>query len=483
MTSPFSLLLLDPRTIQSSSGVELRLGPVTKSPLNPLFGEDRPWESSCDNLYPNVVFDPADRFWKLWYTPFLDRAVHEAQTLCYAQSEDGLRWTKPNLGLFEFRGSKANNILLPMITGAGVALDAQESDPSKRFKLTYLVHPRLAPEWAKELMAQGYPLPGRGAGVGFSADGVHWKLHPDNPVLPGIAGDTHNHWLWCEESRRYILITRANVPFADGRSRACRSWKDGRSTVIESGSERVVKRWESDDFLHWGNGQIVFRAEGDEIGRRQYYSMPTFRHGDGWLGLLALFNATTDDDSVDCELAWSPDSIHWQRLCQGASFIPRGVAGSLDGGCIYAGWSPAVVGDEQRIYYAGSPGTHSAGLQRHTSFLLATLPLDRFAGLAADGKGEIVTREMVCGGPRLFLNADASRGRVAVEVRYPDGSPVPGFEFTQCRPLRSDSVRGEVTWEGGCSLAVLVGRKVCLGLRLETASLYALEFGVHEAPP
>jgi len=32
--------------------------------------------------------------------------------LCYAESRDGVKWYKPDLGLFKFNGSKSNNIVL-----------------------------------------------------------------------------------------------------------------------------------------------------------------------------------------------------------------------------------------------------------------------------------------------------------------------------------------------------------------------------------
>ena len=31
--------------------------------------------------------------------------------MCYAESEDGIRWTKPSLGVVEFQGSTDNNII------------------------------------------------------------------------------------------------------------------------------------------------------------------------------------------------------------------------------------------------------------------------------------------------------------------------------------------------------------------------------------
>ena len=43
---------------------------------------------------------------------------------CYAESDDGLNWRKPMLGLHEFQGSKANNIVLASKLLDGANLDA-----------------------------------------------------------------------------------------------------------------------------------------------------------------------------------------------------------------------------------------------------------------------------------------------------------------------------------------------------------------------
>lgn len=67
--------------------------------------------------------------------------------LCTAFSKDGLAWTKPNLGIQEWRGSKDNNIILQ--TGyldancASIVKAPTEKDPARRYKLYYWV----APEW------------------------------------------------------------------------------------------------------------------------------------------------------------------------------------------------------------------------------------------------------------------------------------------------------------------------------------------------
>src|SRR5438046_3429540 len=61
--------------------------------------------------------------------------------LCYATSDDGLHWQKPDLGLIEYRGSRHNNIVdLPHVgvrPAGGVLHDPDDPDPSRRFKMAY----------------------------------------------------------------------------------------------------------------------------------------------------------------------------------------------------------------------------------------------------------------------------------------------------------------------------------------------------------
>src|ERR1051325_3457069 len=90
LVEPAVHLLMDERLIASRRNVSLRLGTPRKHPCGPLLTEDRPWEGSGNNTYPNVLFDPVEQLYKMWYTPFVDLRRHRAQTLCYACSQDGL---------------------------------------------------------------------------------------------------------------------------------------------------------------------------------------------------------------------------------------------------------------------------------------------------------------------------------------------------------------------------------------------------------
>lgn len=156
-------LLLDTSLWVQADHLKVTPGRARKADQNPLFGEDLPWEVRHDNLYANVIFDPADDLYKCWYNPFiidaatidtppaqrergtyraaLDRAravehirKHREMGVCYAYSTDGIRWERPELGLIEFNGSARNNLVMRDVHGVGVTLDPHDPDPGGRFK-------------------------------------------------------------------------------------------------------------------------------------------------------------------------------------------------------------------------------------------------------------------------------------------------------------------------------------------------------------
>ena len=106
-----------------------------------------------------------------------------------------------------------------------------------------------------------------------------------------------------------------------------------------------------------------------------------------------------------------------------------------------------------------------------------TLRTDGFVSIRAPAAGgELLTKPLSFAGDRLLLNYSTSAaGGLSVEVRDASGSPIPGFTFTDCRPLIGDEIEGAVRWKGG-GLAQLAGRPVRLLFRLADADLYSLRF-------
>lgn len=420
-------LLLDKRVIERATGARLVPGQLQKRPPRPLFVEDKPWEPRFDNLYANVMYDEEEGLYKCWYSPFIVDPVttntpREKRSqvkwhrpggpdieigVCYATSRDGLAWEKPRLGIVEFNRRRDNNLILradPELGephGMGIAKDPREKDPARRYKAVFNRFHRKVDRTDPRY---------RYMCVGFSRDGIHW--HDLRPCRDMEApGDTHSTWFWCPERGRYVAITRT----FDG--------------------QRLVARSESEDFVHWSRAEVILRGEMD----RQTYAMPSFRYSGVYLGLLMILNRNGRYDTVDCELAWSPDSLLWERLFPGTPYIPRGPEGAYDSKCLFGAFSPVVLRDEIRVYYGANNGEHTDF--RDGFFCLARLRPDGFAAMTADRTGEVITRAFRVG--RNFrVTADADGG--AIRPALLDGE---GRVLAEGEPLRANVTAAALRWK------------------------------------
>jgi hypothetical protein len=408
--------------------------------------EDRPWEVRFDNLYPNIDFDAATGEYRCWYSPFIvdeltsgtPAAQRAAVTyrstptremgVALATSTDGISWRKPDLGVVDFGGSRANNLVLRSVHGAGVWRDRDERDPARRYKLF-----------------AGEQVPGRKRRfvVAFSPDGVRWAEPIVCPEI-GVEGDTHNVAFWAPELGRYVGLTRR--------------WLAG---------ERLVMRSESADFVHWTPATEVMR--GDPV--NQTYALTVFPYAGVYLGFVMVMNQQTD--RVQCELAWSPDTVLWRRIDAGRPLIANAPhPGAYDWGCVYAGSGPVVRGEEIQIFYGASDGPHTGW--RAGCLAMATVARGRFAGyVAAEREGAVTTTPFRPEGPTLTVNAAAATGEVRVEVLAADGSPLPGFSGAEAAVLRGDGLDQAVTWAAHADLASLGGRPIRLRFQLRAATVYA----------
>ena len=92
---------------RSRGGVSLQLQTPAKREI--VLVTDKPWEGP-DSAYFTVFQDgPRVRLYYRGIVPGGDASA--GQVTCYAESMDGIHFTRPNLGLVEFQGSKENNII------------------------------------------------------------------------------------------------------------------------------------------------------------------------------------------------------------------------------------------------------------------------------------------------------------------------------------------------------------------------------------
>ncbi|MCY4071117.1 MAG: hypothetical protein OXG60_07450 [Chloroflexi bacterium] len=466
--SNLPLLALDARNFSTVEHAELQLGLVEKSERNPLFREGffadlpRRWEARFDNVYPSVIYDEDEGLFRCWYKSFIiDQASVETplaqrpqtcytggkreEGLLYATSNDGIHWEKPALGLIEFEGSRANNIVMRRAThgihAGGVLKDPRDPDPARRYKF---IHRN--------------PRAGRMATC-FSADGLRWSqplLWPEHDAV----GDTHNNAIWSPELGKYVCITRG--------------WSEGPYHGL-----RTVLRSESEDFLHWAEPVEVMRGAD---AHDQVYSMPIVQYAGLYIGLPAIFHKgdemTADWDTVDTELAWSADSVNWHRICPGQALIPRGGGnypdGEYDCGCIYAA-APIIRGERVLIYYGGSNGLHNNW--RESSLNLATLDIDRFAGLAPLDQRQaalVMTAPLRLDADKITVNVGIpAGGGIRAALLDGAGSSLPGYTLEDCLPLKKSGISCELRWKGP-PVACQPGQILQLLFVLDNAALYAI---------
>jgi len=428
-------LILDERLIEHTENAKLRVGTVLKHGANPLFVEDRLWEKRFDNLYGNILFDRDSMMYRLWYSPFIvdhsakgftmtqrleayEPPYNREMAICYATSLDGIRWTKPDLGLVIFEGNADNNIVWRGPHGAGIYYDAYESNPEHRFKTMF-----------------------QGLSTSTSADGLKWSL-PKKCTTVTVAGDTHNNTFWAPTEQKYIGITR--------------TWGN---------KGRQVARTESKDFVHWTREEVIL--EGTSL-RDQPYAMPVFYYEGLYLGLLAIYNR--ESDRTWTELAWSPDTRDWRRISPGIPLIPNSeVPLSYDYGCVYACAVPVILEDEVRLYYGGSDWLHFGW--RNGSLCLATLRPDGFAGYETelDGKKAVVlTRPINYNGEVIRITADVhSNGSVIVSVLDQTGDRI-----QTAAPVNTSATNTPLIFEERIKPG-----SIKLQFVLDQAKIYSFQFG------
>ena len=93
-------LLIDDWFVASRHGVRLTVNPPRKTRERNLApGPDRPWEAVRVG-YPCTVMEDQGKF-RMWYDAMNDRQPADrlpCRTVCYAESDDGTRWTREATG-------------------------------------------------------------------------------------------------------------------------------------------------------------------------------------------------------------------------------------------------------------------------------------------------------------------------------------------------------------------------------------------------
>ena len=266
-------------TFDMPRGIRLVVQPAEKVPLEP-------------GQLQAQVFDQGK--YKAWYVvdpcpdpePFSSKdKIMPGQNghLAYAESVDGVTWTQPNLGLYEYAGSRSNNIVWRGdLNGStrgfhGGSVFVDPSSTEERYKMVYLgiISDE---EWAAfdmkypgeaDTMARRPDVGGFRCVFGFfgavSPDGLHWKSLPE-PLMVQHA-DTLNTCYYDVDRQLYVAYVRAwqvNERIQDDQPPDSTSW-------INVG-RRSIGRAVSKDFRHFSPPEIIVSTGADMPPSHLFYT-------------------------------------------------------------------------------------------------------------------------------------------------------------------------------------------------------------------
>jgi hypothetical protein len=483
-------LLIDDHVISHKHNLSREYGRADKlNSGNPLLMPDEAWENLYFGAWNTVLHD-GEKF-QMWYCAF-------NYCMAYAESGDGVTWTKPHLGLYDFdpakitsfqdeygsgqaftpfpgRVAKAVGVENNLIGDFGhqftLFRDEHETDEAHRFK-AICSHPRAHEKSMACLL--------------HSPDGIRdWQWYNNGEPVTGRASDTLNQILWDEHAKVYRLYTREDFGTPGGLTefRGTRHMTNP-DVKADPTNWTTVRKWELDREGHEERRRRQIMSfnnwlyEGVHFGLLQCHEYPA---GINALNQPSAAERRPERDVNNLYICPCRDANSWDLTAVYAEkrFIERGPAGSFDSGYIANGPNIVTSADKHWLFYGGWPTTNST-LPPTMGIGGATLRLDGFLFLepwVSDETGWMITKPFELQGGKLELNVSAKSGQVRVELLDADtGDSIPGFSGDDALPYQGvDDVRFAPRWRNQPDLATLKGKAVRLKVLLDRAKLYAFQ--------
>ena len=358
-----------------------------------------------------IWWDAEKGVFRLWYEAGMCREI------CYAESPDGIRWTRPSLDI-----EPGTNKLLPdqHTDSWSVVPDPDSKDSDQRWKL-YVRRP-------------GGDRP---SDCYTSADGIHWTNH----VTGGVSGDRstmfynpfRKKWVfslrasWFRRSRMYVE--------ADDFLSGCQ-WTWPYDWKVDWKRSKQKKRYRNTEncFIWLAADKYDVQSEWPELNKEaSLYSFDAVAYESIMLGGWEIHWGPENRECekiglpkiTDIQFAYSRDGFSFSRPDRTAAIASErwGAYGKKwDVGYVQPISNLCVVqGDELWFYYGGFQGNTNAtgygAIYTNAGTGFAKLRRDGFASMDADASGAtLVTRTIRFDtGDRLFVNA-AAKGSLAAEI-------------------------------------------------------------------
>ena len=466
-------LFVDDYLIDRFEGrAELRLHSPTQREV--VFACDKPWEGNWSGL---VTYIQDGDTYRMYYTA--GQWGRGRNSICYAESNDGVRWTRPELGLVESNGAKKNNIILPA-HGIIAFVPFKDENPDCKPDEQY-----------KAMVARSTPA--RGLYGYASPDGIHWRAMRDKPLITKGKFDSQNVAFWDSGQGRYVSYYR------EMRGPNDEIGPEGPQLGLDDkGPARDVMTCTSRNFLDWTDPQWV-QYPGSP--REQIYLnqiRPYYRASHLLVGFPGRFMAGREIEKglpllqhpsykyasiSETLFMTSRDGLHFKRW--GEAFIRPGprkerwIYGATFAtyGLVVTKGETVDMPDELSLYVNDGGGWTQGG--KADRFRRYTLRIDGFVSVNAPlSGGEVVTKPLTFTGSKLAMNfATSAAGSVRVEIQSGSGTPMEGYALEDCPEIFGDAIDRAVKFKQGSDVTHLAGKPIRLRFVLKDADLYSFHFG------
>jgi hypothetical protein len=466
-----TLFAFDQASIPSSQNLRLEMRQPTKHPGNPVVARGKAGEADAWGVqfYGSVIREQGK--FRLWYVAVDDelesKTPYARWRAAYAESDDGMKWTKPNLGLVEFRGNKNNNLILTEPGPLGfvnlkVLADPEDPNPERRYKISthvYFQH--------KSRLGTLAPY--------ASADGLTWKLLTDaqptktaellekDLVLPAV------HFEPCGGLYKW-----------DGMYYVC---GQNAMNATRPYHGRVTRMYRSPDFVHWSptsslgfvrTAQHTLLGPGRSLeGEQNHEGISVWNRRNVLLGIYGRWHGAKEWKYITIDLGFvvSSDGLTFCEPAHEWTFLPRGEDGAWDQGGLLQGQGFENIGDQTLIYYGAWDPRHGSSPRGGVG--IATLPRDRFGDLVVETAGQgpgayqqpAVTSEFVTApiplksntSHRFYVNADGLGPAAALKIELlgDNEKPLPGYSGADAAVIRTSGFQTPIPWRGKHELSGL----------------------------
>lgn len=370
-----------------------------------------------------------------------------AEVTCLATSKNGVDWKRPSLGLFEFNGSRDNNIIFDVrdrrksygeCHNFTPFLDTNPTaQPDERYKALALGHDKNPEAGDRALLALASP------------DGIRWHHMTSNTVMSKGAFDSQNLAFWDFAGNCYSCYSRVGI-----------------------NGIRSVQLTTSSDFLKW-NAPVPLDFGPAPL--EHFYTNAI----EPYPGIQSLYigfpmrfvpqrkvigdDARPIDGLSDALLISSRDGVHFDRTFPEA-FIRPGLTPENWGkphGNNTPAWGTLQTSPAETSVYWSENYVATPHVRR------GVVRTDGFASVSAgSGGGEFITRPVRLSGDELVLNYSTSAlGSVRVKLLDTDGKILPNGALPE---VYGDEVERRLKLPEDAA-----GRDVRLFFDLSDAELYS----------